>query len=166
MVTKRGTATTEPETVPAPPAATTTTTNRTSAESGNANSRNSRKSDGPPFVYNNGAGSSGGSIGIAAGGSARDSSSPTTDRADRTSIRSHIYDSDADDSGESSEDEHDSELNNLITINPNPEDPTGQSKSSKFLEKLANSSLMNRGLVKKIVNNVAATPLVLAVELK
>jgi hypothetical protein len=83
---------------------------------------------------------------------------------------SHIYDSDADDSGESSEDEHEIELNNMVnntgSSNVNPDNNQGEaSKSAKFFEKLANSSLMNRGLVKKIVNNVAATPIVLAVEI-
>lgn len=109
-------------------------------------SSNFRRSDSPPANYH-------------------EPSSPTSDRS---GVRqSHIYDSDADDSGESSEDEHDNELNNIITVNaPDSTVDPNQSKSAKFLEKLANSSLMNRGLVKKIVNNVAATPIVLAVELK
>lgn len=83
--------------------------------------------------------------------------------------RSHIFDSDADDSGESSEDENDVELNKLLTYSSHGDhnaDPGG-SKGAKFIEKLVNTDIiMNRSIVKKIVNNVAATPLVLAVELK
>jgi hypothetical protein len=84
----------------------------------------------------------------------------------------HIFDSDADDSGESSEDEHDNDINKLFTspYNPNNDiDPNSNNKPTKFMkfsEKIANSSFMNKSIVKKIVNNVAATPLVLSLKLK
>jgi len=110
------------------------------------------------------------------------SSSPSTSRSSKASDttspqksasaqikRSHVFDSDADDSGESSEDEADKELETAtLPIIPDV-DPNVQTKGQKFMkiaEKFAASALMNTGYVKKMVDNLGNTPLVLSVELR
>jgi hypothetical protein len=82
----------------------------------------------------------------------------------------HVFDPEADDSGESSEDESDFDIQPITTpyvpdTDPNMVQMKSQNKLIKFAEGAA-QRMMKTEYVKKMVNNLGATPLVLKVELK
>lgn len=78
-----------------------------------------------------------------------------------------MFDSDADDSGESSESEEELELEEDAgekLKEPAPLDNRG--KMFKYADAIAKSSVMRNKHVQKVVGNIAATPFVLTVEIK
>jgi len=90
-------------------------------------------------------------------------------------IGGNMFDSDADDSGESSEEEFDPEdialplnMEDARSTGTNIDGSTYETKGQKIMrmaEKFASSKVMQTGMIKKVVGNIGATPIMLCVEL-